>query len=470
MERSVPAWLLSITLLLGLVSAVLFGWLVQTTLFNWHNSGPLGRAAVALAHFPTLAREVFDELALRFQPSARYAELRAPLAHPDLADFTPVAAAPGLAIDGLLVRRTGLAPSPGWRILAGVFLIDGAVTHAALLLGPDLTIRRRWLLREPAGLEQPPSPTHRKLVHGLAVLPDASLVFTYSEAVALQRVDRCGRRLWATPGRYHHSVTLEEAAQSVWALRVDPESRPEDDGQPATAAERERIVRVSVEDGRVLQEFSIQDVIDANPEIDILELRRLHDNDSGGNSRGAQGQWMADAFHLNDVDPLPSKLAGRFDSFAAGDLLVSARSLNLVFVIDPETLKVRWWRTGAMQRQHDPDWHESGEISIFNNRMTRGRSEIVAINPATFARRTVYDGRSADFYSRMRGNHQRLPNGNILITSAQQGRVLEVTPAGEVALEFVNADPETSGMAYLVTEAVWLPPEALRMEDFECGQ
>lgn len=36
------------------------------------------------------------------------------------------------------------------------------------------------------------------------------------------------------------------------------------------------------------------------------------------------------------------------------------------------------------------------------------------------------------------GAAQRLPNGNTLVTSTQQGHLFEVTPAGEVVWEFVN--------------------------------
>lgn len=469
MERKVPIWLLLFVLLAGLISVVMFGWLVKTTLMNWSERGAIGEAAYEIASFPDLTVQVIGDVAASADYEAHYADLRGPLPDIDLNGFEPVAARNGIEIEGLRVRRsTGSQAAAGWRVLVGTFRIGGELRHAALLIGPDLAVRHYWPLSEPAEGDLNPTPMHRTLVHGFDILPDASVIAAFTLGVTLQRVDRCGRRLWVTPGHFHHAVTLSEDRRSLWALRYAGDEEAAGFTVEANEATRNFVTQIDVSDGRILREFSMQEVIEANPETDVLALRRHHDNDSGGNAREMAGSWMFDPFHLNDVDPLPAALADRFEGFEAGDLLLSARSLNLIFVVDPDTLEIRWWRMGATVRQHDPDWLPTGEISVYNNRMTRGRSQILAIDPARYSRRVVFDEPAADFYSRIRGTHQHLPGGNLLVTSPQQGRAFEVAPDGEIVLEFLNVDPRTEGMAFVMSEARWLPANTLRMESAEC--
>ena len=125
--------------------------------------------------------------------------------------------------------------------------------------------------------------------------------------------------------------------------------------------------------------------------------------------------------------------------------------------MDPDNLKVKWWRIGVTKRQHDPDWGKSGEITIFDNRMNRGYSRIVSISPKTFQTNVIYDGRKSNFYSRIRGKHQITDEGNLVVTSPQQGRVFEVNPTGEISMEFLNTVPGNSAFNYSVSEAIWLP-------------
>ncbi len=285
----------------------------------------------------------------------------------------------------------------------------------------------------------------------MEVLNDGSLIFTFDGSISLQRINACGERLWTTAGDFHHAVTLDDTGETVWTLRA-----------------ASTIVQVGIKDGSILRQISMDDVIEKNPMIDILEIRRLHLNDLGVNSRNTAGEWMAEQFHFNDVDPLPTAFADRFERFGAGDLLLSARSLNLVFILDPETLEIKWWRIGTVQRQHDPDWLANGEIMVFNNRMSRDFSEIISIDPDTLERTTMFDGRKNDFYTRIRGKNQILDDGTLIVTSPQQGRAFEVNRDGTVAFEIVNTKPGSNTMNYVISEMKWLSPDFFGVGKWKC--
>ena len=101
--------------------------------------------------------------------------------------------------------------------------------------------------------------------------------------------------------------------------------------------------------------------------------------------------------------------------------------------------EIKWLSSGDFTRKHDPDFEEDGWITVFDNRTDIpspdsdiGASMIRAINPATGEIRDLYsaDG-NRQFYSAFSGKHQKLANGNRLITEALAGRVFEISPEGE---------------------------------------
>ncbi|MEM8842470.1 MAG: arylsulfotransferase family protein, partial [Pseudomonadota bacterium] len=398
MERSIPVWFFLLCLIFGALFTMVFGWSVLSTSAGNDRSGMFGRAAVEFSKFPTTTKDAILEVLGYASGDYKDAAIRVRREeNDDYSVFVPVPAAAGIDVPGLLMRTDRTKMTPGWRMLGGAFHINDSVENAVVLISPDLQVVRKWVVDEVPVGEFEPRPKFRKFVHGTELLRDGSLVFTFDGSVSLQRFDACGGRVWAIPGRYHHAVTADDTGTTVW-----------------TFVGNDKISQVKVSDGSVLREISTDDIIRANPMIDILEIRRDHLNDLGENTKFSPGKWMADPFHFNDVDPLPTDIADRFDRFEAGDLLVSARSLNLVFVLDPDTFEIKWWRSGAVQRQHDPDWLPNGNIMVFNNRMSRDFSEIVQIDPSSMERQVVVDGRELDFYSRIRGKQQSLPDGSLV--------------------------------------------------------
>ena len=456
MDRSVPLWLVLFLGLAGLVALVVYGGVVKSVVLGSRQFGAAGEVAYELASFPGMAREVLDEVHRQVVEGgdANDVGLVLPRFTPQAVGLVPVPGSQELGLTGLMMATGPAVPEPGWRVLLGAFATEDGPRHAALMISPTLNATRLVPLSE-RGIVDARDPS-RKLVHGVALLADGSLVVSFDGGASLQRIDRCGATVWQLTGDYHHAVSVGEDGTSIWTLRTDAE-----------VPDGEYLVEVDSATGEILREISMGEIIAANPTIDPLGPLRVTTSLVNSNPSGRREKWHPDPFHLNDIEPLPSAIAEAFPGFAAGDLAISSRSLNLVLVIDPATLAIKWWRSGAWRRQHDPDFQPDGTITVYDNRMNLAESSIVRIDPATMAHETIVEGGPLDFYSRIRGKHQVLDSGHVVVSSPQQGRALEVSADGEVALEMVNWKPSDPDVSYPISELIVVPPDAL--SDEPCG-
>lgn len=460
LSKTVSVWLVLVIVLFFSLGTVAFGWYVKRSVFLKDESW-LAQAAVGVASLPSYVKLAFVETGQRLSGGANLRYVRATPPESRSSEFALVESEVEGAAGALIVRCGPGTSAVGWRVIIGAFKIGGSIEDAAILMSPELKIAHYWLLGEGGPVNVDVEPSSWNLTHGVSVLSDGSVIHIFRDGTSLNRTDWCGRTMWSIPGDYHHSVTLDESAETVWTLRDDP---------VVDDAEGIKIVQVAVVDGKIVREFSVADITSANPGIDILELRRRHEDDAEANARALSGRWFDDPIHLNDADPLPRSLGASFPQFSPGDLLISAREINLLFILDPVTLSIEWWRVGATIRQHDPDWLRNGRLSVLNNRTARGYSRVVELDMPTADKSVVVDGRDSDFYSRIRGNHQVLPTGGWLIASTQQGRVLEISPDGEIALDFqAPLDDEKSTFGFL-TDAIFLPEESIDPSVFQCPE
>lgn len=263
----------------------------------------------------------------------------------------------------------------------GVFDFDDGL-HGAILIDEKGRVSHRWKLAEnPDNLVS--KPNNRLYPHGVQVDPDGAVTFIFDFGTSINKVDACGKYVWSNPNNrdYNHSLA-RDADGSLWVPA----------GPPSW------FDRVDPDTGNAIQSISMGDLIAANPDLGIFSARSEH---------YAQGRkWLGDPFHVNDIEPLLPEMAAAFPMFDAGDLLVSFRALNLIFVFDPDTLAVKWWRQGVTQQQHDPDWMADGTIMVFDNRWDNPPSKLIKIDPATNNVTTVLDGAAYDFFTINRGKAQ----------------------------------------------------------------
>lgn len=150
--------------------------------------------------------------------------------------------------------------------------------------------------------------------------------------------------------------------------------------------------------------------------------------------------------HANTCAPLPG-----------GDVMVMFRRLNTVIIIDRQTGKIRWHhRDDSWGQPHDAQMLDNGNILLFANGLHVASaddlpaSRVVEFDPATGRTVWSYSGKPGwTLFSPHISGCQRLANGNTLICEGIWGRLLEVTPAGEVVWEYVSPffGPHKSGGA-----------------------
>jgi hypothetical protein len=326
-----------------------------------------------------------------------------------------------------------IAPSQreGYRIIVGALDLKESF-WGALLLSPEGDILHTWKLST-SDLPDNRSADRMKNLYGIHIFADGSAIFSMQEdGGGIVKVDACSRPVWQLTGEYHHAVSPTDDG-NFWTFSGRMDSFDQD------------MALVSISTGEIVKEISMRDVRTANPDLHIWDLQHHGFRDV------AMMKARGDMTHGNDIEPLSADLAASFPAFAPGDLLISYATTNLVFVLDPTTLKVKWWRVGITDFQHDPDWEPGGDIVIFsNNWRSRAYSDIVAIDPTDSQHRIIVSGKQYNFRKGINGNHQRTAYNTRMITSAQQGWTFEVDDAGNRVFSFVNnVDSDTREAMHL---------------------
>ena len=321
----------------------------------------------------------------------------------------------------------------------------------------------------------------RTEIHGAHVTPQGELVFNY-EYCGSVKLDQCHGLIWKINKPTHHSLVPAEAGgywllgRYKWLASEEPDRFPPF-STPATNKNmrEDTLLRIS-EDGEILEEVSIPELLREN-NLEAL----LTANGKKFTLHAVVNYNELELVHANKVAELPSEIADSYPLFAAGDLAISMRKLNLIIVLDPITKKVKWHQTGPWLRQHDPEFRPDGRISIFNNNVYRTAyddidktilstpytTNIIAVDPVSRETEVVFGEKPGqEMLNVSRGQHELLENDGILITEFDAGRVLEVDADGQVIWEYVNRyDDEFVGE---ITNSAIYPADYFQVEWKTC--
>ena len=177
---------------------------------------------------------------------------------------------------------------------------------------------------------------------------------------------------------------------------------------------------------------------------------------------------VADPLHTNAVNFVGSAFAARHSFAEEGDLLLSFRELNAVGIVRPERGELVWATRGPWVGQHDADPLPNGNILLFDNyadyQGDSGISRVIEFDPQSMKIVWSYGGTSEQpLDSAIRSEQQRLDNGNTLIVESNGGRILEVSPDGEIVWEFINParGGEKQDQVAIIASARRLSPQTL---------
>jgi hypothetical protein len=410
LSRPVPLWSLALAMLLVPVAAIGTGSIVD----GWEKSGTAGRVAIALARVPDTIGAMFKSPAPYF--GGKYEKL--PGGFTRDAGFTDSGYA---LISPFDTRRKR-------SVVQMMRLSDGAVVHEFV---PDVDAANAASRFTSAltDLHRDKGAARNRLMHPL-VLADGSLVLHDSSPLA--RYDACGKLLWSVDGIFTHSTELGPDGD-LWVPYRYPVPR-----EPGVKADfwDDSVARVSTE-GKLLKVDRVADILERNG------LARLW--------RGRP--YVQDPFHLNDIQPAMAD--GRF--WKKGDLFLSLRNLSLIALYRPETGKILWWKIGPWRFQHDVSILDDHRISVFDNNTlmgypgerVNGHNRLLVFDFASKTTSSPWDkGFAANrIATRAQGRGTPLPGGDAMIEETEQGRLVRMSPTGDLRWRYISADSAERRMA-----------------------
>lgn len=326
------------------------------------------------------------------------------------------------------------------RAQAGATLYTSGKDAAAHLIAMDGHVLHTWrrpfsTVWDAATSMSKPQPDSHVFFRQASMYRNGDLLVVY-EAVgdtpygyAIVKLDKNSDILWRYFGRAHHDVDIGPDGR-IYALTHDIVDVPADFGRLATPRLEDYLVVLSP-DGEEQLKLPLTDLVKRSNYQHLLHTVSAYS--------------VTDPLHTNTVAVITEAVAAHFPHGKPGQVLISFRELNAIGVVDLERKELVWATRGPWIGQHDPELLPSGHILLFDNygnyHSPEGISRVIEVDPHTLGIVWQYAGTATrPLASEIRSAQQRLPNGNTLIVESDGGRLVEVTPAGDIVWEFLNPD------------------------------
>jgi hypothetical protein len=324
------------------------------------------------------------------------------------------------------------------RAQAGATLYTSGHEAAAFLVSMDGEVLHEWrrpfsTVWDASAKVKRPQPDSHVYFRKAMVYPNGDLLVVYEGVgdtpygYGVAKLDRNSEVIWSYFGNAHHDLDIGPDGRVYVLTHAFVDEPLEGFGNLAIPRLDDFLV-VLAPDGEELEEISLIDAVATS------EYRHL---------LYTVASATADPLHTNTVHVITEETALNFPFGEAGQILLSFRELGAIGVLDLERETLVWAARGSWLGQHDPDFLPDGNILLFDNYghfdKPERRSRVIEFDPRTAGIVWQYAGTAdAPLESAIRSSQQRLANGNTLITESDGGRILEVTPEGEIVWEFLN--------------------------------
>ncbi|HVO16309.1 MAG TPA: aryl-sulfate sulfotransferase [Alphaproteobacteria bacterium] len=310
-----------------------------------------------------------------------------------------------------LVHHDEALAEPGYTVIAP---LRGCTVY---LVGMRGEIVHRWQLPDRLGTLAYLLPGGNLLTSGMTTEGPPIIE---GKGGHLREFDWEGRLVWEhVDHAQHHDFRRLANGNTLylgWEKLSDAEKARVTGGVPGTARKDEiyaDFLKEVTPDGKVVWEWHAREL-----EFEKYPL--------------ADDCWRWEFAHANSCAPTND-----------GDVLINFRHLDMMAIIDRRTKRFVWERRDpSWGHQHNAEMLPNGNITFFANGVYNliqpFCSRAVEIDPRTGAVVWEYKApQSWTFFSPIISGVQRLSGGNTLICDGMGGRVLEVTPQGELAWEYV---------------------------------
>ncbi|MBU0762823.1 MAG: arylsulfotransferase family protein [Candidatus Altiarchaeota archaeon] len=319
------------------------------------------------------------------------------------------------AVDDRYTDRGGVTVYVRDKTWEGLNLFILRGTNKAVLMLNNGTVAYQWN-----------TPENSSWGH-IHLLPGQKIAAMSSKAESIAVFDKNSEKVYETYGPYHHDIYFTGDGFITIRNHMVEKMRH-------TIVDNEFVFFNDI----FIEQYNISifDLLVDSGEFDAEDIFSADTADIRNRGESTVVDLMNDFLHTNSIDMYQQ------DStlFNEGDILSCVRNLDLIFVFDPGTRRIKWmWGQGILDRPHTPRILENGNILVFDNGMHRNYSRVVEVDPVTdeIVWEYLSDPPEA-FHTTTMGSAQRLPNGNTLIVESNRGRVFEVTKDKELVWEYIT--------------------------------